>query len=116
MYKLLQKELLCDLNFIINDVKLKAHCAIVSCRSSFLKKRVKNAIDSQIINNNCTLQHPSCGKDLKPLFIINNDKKMIDIKITESNNPDAFRIVLECIYTDCIISIEGKGKQTFYID
>ena len=53
---------------------------------------------------------------MKPLFIINNDKKMIDIKITESNNPDAFRIVLEFIYTDCIISIEGKGKQTFYID
>ena len=99
------------MNFIIGDVKIKAHCAIVSSRSSYLRKRVKNYIDS--INNNSS-SITDQNNVPKPLFLLNNDKSSIDIKINDTNNPEAFRIVLEFIYTDCIISIEGKGFKVIF--
>ena len=111
-YKLLQKELLCDLNFIIGDVKIKAHCAIVSCRSVYLRKRVKNCIDSLLINSSTSSTDQNNVP--KPSFLLNDDKTIIDIQINDTNNPDAFRIVLEFIYTDCIISIEGKGLKIYF--
>ena len=105
--------MLCDLNFIIGDVKIKAHCAIVACRSAYLRKRVKNSIDSIVVNtaNNYYSSNAASSNLPKPLFLLNNDKSMIDITINDTKNPEAFRIVLEFIYTDSIISIEGKGYQ-----
>lgn len=106
---------------MINECKIKAHCAIIACRSNYLRQRIRNAIYSTTnTSSSVSSSHIHSGiKEtnddesnsetiaIKPLF--DNENKIIDVKLNDINNANAFKIVVEFIYTDRIISIEGKG-------
>ena len=61
-----------------------------------MDKNVQNIDDDSKMNN------------LKPPFVLPSDKS-IQIKLDEEK-AETVRIVLEFLYTDRIISLEGKGK------
>jgi hypothetical protein len=97
-YKLFKKELFCDLKFICADNFVLAHCAIVASRSCYCRQLIKIAKEklNQI-------------QDSKPPFIIDAET-FVEIKLNEENS-STLKVVLEFLYTDRIISLEGKEHE-----
>jgi len=81
-----------------------AHCAIVASRSVYCRQLIKIAKDK-------LPQSPILSHDhfKTPPFILTQDS-YIEIKLADERS-DALRIVLEFLYTDRIISLEGKENE-----
>ena len=81
-----------------------AHCAIVASRSVYCRQLIKLAKDK-------LPQSPILNHDhfKAPPFILSQDSH-IEIKLADERS-DALKIVLEFLYTDRIISLEGKENE-----
>jgi hypothetical protein len=108
LYKILKKEFLCDLKFICSsNQSVMAHCAIVSSRSSSFRqliKLTKNKMIKSILNTDET----SLINRMPPFYL--NQDEIIEIKLPDEKI-DALKIVLEFLYTDRILSLEGKENE-----
>lgn len=128
-------------NFSKQNFVIKAHCAIVACRSSYCRQLIKiakeklpsasgnnNSLKSQAHSGSQSVQTQASDRIGKTStvsaasaaalaasetivktspFNLNNDE-FIEIKIN-NENPEAVKIVLEFLYTDRIMSLEGRG-------
>lgn len=107
LYKILKKEFLCDLKFICtNNQSIMAHCAVVASRSASFRqliKLAKNKLQKSVLNIDESLQNRT------PPFYLSSDE-LIEIKLLDEKI-DAMRIVLEFLYTDRVLSLEGKENE-----
>ncbi len=84
---------------MIKLAKEKLKLTISLNNGPVLDKNVQNVDDDSKINN------------LKPSFILPKDKS-IQIKLDEEKS-ETVKIVLEFLYTDRVMSLEGKGCYFF---
>jgi leucine-zipper-like transcriptional regulator 1 len=99
-YSLFKKQILCDLHFIIGNEIIKAHCAIVACRSTFFYKKIRKIYESSLRASNET----------SGFFLPDNG--FIELRLDDVETSAVFQIILEFIYTDRLISLENKENET----
>jgi hypothetical protein len=109
----------------VQEQEVKAHCAIVACRSIYCSQLIKQAKDkrqSQLQANlkesvlnaaasaatSSSKQQQQTNATKLPPFYLNTDE-FLEIKLN-CDNSDALRIVLEFLYTDRLLSLEGRGE------
>lgn len=86
--------LFCDVQFFVGaeEVRILAHLAIVAARSQYLRNKIRLAKEAR-------------DKHLERLFgttkVPFNDIPLLEVKLPDAN-PEAFEMVLNYIYTDCI--------------
>jgi hypothetical protein len=114
-YKLLEKELFCDLNFNVDNVMVKAHCAIVACRSVYFRQRIRTAYECMKKGQEESSNKPSDGCLPIPFSLEPASGTSIELKIAETNSVNSFKIILEFLYTDRVVSIEGKEQRLEFL-
>ena len=102
-FKLLKKELFCDLRFICSQNEIvEAHCAIVVSRSIYCRQLIKLAKEK------LAPKQVEIKMLLPPFYLLPEEPIVIRI---ENQTAEAVRIVLEFLYTDKIVSLEGKETE-----
>lgn len=105
LYQILKKEFLCDLKFVCCDNQIVyAHCAIVASRSATFRQLIKLAKNKM---TRSSLSQEEANR--MPPFYLNSDE-IIEIKLPDEKI-DALKIALEFLYTDRVISLEGKEHE-----
>ncbi|KAL0099828.1 hypothetical protein PUN28_019914 [Cardiocondyla obscurior] len=91
--KLLNMSLFCDVEFIVGELetKIPAHIAMVAARSQFLRARIRQAREKR--EKKLTEQ--------QFVNVTNNELPPLEVKL-EDAAPEAFKMVLNYIYTDRI--------------
>ncbi|KAL6257700.1 hypothetical protein P5V15_011280 [Pogonomyrmex californicus] len=92
--KLLNMRLFCDVEFIVgeSETKIPAHIVMVAARSQFLRTRIRQAREKR--DNHL---------DILETFVIRPTKDMAPLEVRLKDAvPEAFRMVLNYIYTDRI--------------
>jgi leucine-zipper-like transcriptional regulator 1 len=96
-YRILNEQILCDLKFIFSDSTfIKCHCAVVASRSQYCRQLISREIKSKY------------GDGGKLMLLNLNSDDMIEIKL-DFVNIKALQLVIEFLYTDRIVSLEGRG-------
>jgi len=102
--RLLQSNQFTDINFIVGetDTAVPAHIAMVAARSEWLRAKIREA---------------KCNRDahLSKLFVADSrptqrDCPVLEVRLTEAD-PDAFKMVLDFIYTDQIDPTRGCRER-----
>ncbi|KAK5643249.1 hypothetical protein RI129_007094 [Pyrocoelia pectoralis] len=100
--KILESKEVCDVQFIVGaeEIKIMAHISLVAARSLYLRNKVRQAKESR-------------DRHLEKLFgtskVPFTDIPLLEVKLKEAN-PEAFEMVLNYIYMDCIDPTK-KAKQ-----
>ncbi|KAF2894638.1 hypothetical protein ILUMI_11536 [Ignelater luminosus] len=100
--KILESRQFCDVQFVVGteEVKILAHIALVAARSLYLRNKVRQAKEAR-------------DKHLEKLFgttkVQFTDIPFVEVKLPDAN-PEAFEMVLNYIYMDCIDPTK-KAKQ-----
>ncbi|RNA42331.1 leucine-zipper-like transcriptional regulator 1 [Brachionus plicatilis] len=125
LYKVLKKEMFCDLKLTCsNKETVLAHCAIVASRSPHFRQLIKHSKDklkpspptlSALVSlgssssTNSLFNLEEQRKSKSPPFCLNEDE-FIEIRINEEN-AEALKMLLEFLYTDRIVSLEGRENE-----
>lgn len=92
--KILESRQFCDVQFQVgpDEERILAHLALVAARSQFLRNKIKQAKDNR-------------DRHLEELFgtvdVPFTDLPLLEVKLPDAN-PEAFEMVLNYIYMDCI--------------
>ncbi|XP_014247262.1 leucine-zipper-like transcriptional regulator 1 [Cimex lectularius] len=88
--RLLESKQFCDMQFIVgvDDIVMPAHLALVAARSQYLRTRIQQAKE---------LREKSCENEQVNV----KDLPLLEVKLKDAV-PEAFEMVLNYIYTDCI--------------
>ena len=100
--RLLESNQFTDINFIVGDATVPAHIAMVAARSDYLRSRIREAKSSR-------------DAHLSKLFVADSrptqrDCPVLEVRLTEAD-PDAFKMVLDFIYTDQIDPTRGCRER-----
>lgn len=101
--KILESRLFSDVEFIVGkeEQKIQAHLALVAARSQYLRNKIRKAKevrDAQLEKLYGTVKVPA------------NDVPMLEVKLPDAN-PEAFEMVLNYIYMDCIDPTKKAKKD-----
>lgn len=99
--RLLSMSLFCDVEFIVGKLgtKIPAHVAMVAARSQFLRLRIRQARESR-------------DKCLEQQFVNVSTKELplLEVRLKDAE-PEAFKMVLNYIYTDRIDPTKGPDEK-----
>lgn len=105
--KILESRQFSDIQFFVGpeEVKILAHLALVAARSQYLRNKIRQAIEAR-------------NSHLERLFgttdVSFSDLPLLEVKLKDAN-PEAFEMVLNYIYMDCIDPTKKakKGEDPF---
>ncbi|XP_044749089.1 leucine-zipper-like transcriptional regulator 1 [Coccinella septempunctata] len=101
--KILETRQFCDLQFLIgaDETRILGHVALVAARSQYLRTKIRQAKENR-------------DKHLEKLFgttkVPFNDTPLIQVKLPDAD-PEAFEMVLNYIYMDCIDPTKKAKKD-----